>query len=572
MYINDRELFNFLKDSGLITRNDLQYARERSEKFGQHISHILVHDGLLSESEMRKIEARMLGISFVDLSTARIPYEVLKLIPEPLARKHSIVPFEIDGSRVRVAMLHLEGLHAIGNLLKGHTVTPYFTDEKSIAFALKTHQKYLKEQFGADIQKESFFLKEFKNKKIHEKNIDETITHPSVEKLLELLLNHATVSRVTDMHLETVDDELFIKYRIDGDLYDALALPAYVGESLFIKIKSTAGLSPLKVSVSQEGSFSMEGDTEKVLCKVITQPTVTGEKMVIKIVKSSSGFTLESLGFMGSDADIVYRHLRRQKGIVFVGGEKDSGVTTCLYTFLDLLSDSQKSIATLESPVEYRLGNISQIQVEGDTGNTYESGLSSLVKNDTDIVMVGDANKGETLDALIRTVHTGMYVLAGIEGKSTLHMLRDISQKSQFEDSGIGDVSLIISTKLVYKLSENKEQYFLTKKDIGVLQKQADLAKVHRHLVADRVIREELDWEHIPFYRNKAKKVKHTDRTAVYEVLPVTETLKDAIRANKTLRELEKIAYTGDTMSAFENGIYKAVAGIISLEDALDNF
>ena len=349
MHIEEKQLKDFILDSGLVSRADLTLAEKEGLEKGVSLGKVLVSKGKLSEDDLRRMQAYILGIPFVDLKGEKLPFEVLSLIPEPIARNHNIVAFKKTDSSLEVAMLDTEDLTAIDFIKKkvGLRILPRLTDADSVKSAILQYQKSLKAEFGDLIAKEVSSL-ELNPLKRSEGDENEVITTTEdlkkmaddvpVVRIVDTLLKHAILQNASDIHIEPQELELLVRYRIDGLLHDAMLLPKNVGASIAARIKVLAMLKLDEKRLPQDGRFKIDMNGEKVSFRVSTLPTYYGEKTVMRLLRENvSGFTLESLGFHGVGLERIHRAVQSTTGMILATGPTGSGKTTTLYTILDIL-------------------------------------------------------------------------------------------------------------------------------------------------------------------------------------------------------------------------------------------
>ena len=578
MHIEEKQLKDFLIDAGLVSEKDILSAEKKAKSKKTSLGETLVSGGFLANDDLKRAEAYILGIPFIGLKGQKIDFEVLSLIPEPIARKYNVVAFKKSANALEVAMLDTENLAAIDFIKKkvGLKIMPRLTDEDSIKSALLQYQKSLKAEFGDIIQREAISLKtitdEDGKEEASEKDLKKLAEDIPVVKIVDTLLNHAILQGASDIHIEPLENQLVIRYRIDGILHDAMVLPKDVSSGITARIKVLSGLKLDEKRLPQDGRFKIETDDQRVSFRVSILPTYYGEKTVMRLLRDAvSGFTLEFLGFHGEALERVYKATRQKTGLILTTGPTGSGKTTSLYTILDILNTPEVNISTVEDPIEYQVARINQTQVRSNIGLTFAAGLRSLVRQDPDIIMVGEIRDGETAKIAVNAALTGHLVL------STLHTNSAAGAMPRLIDMGVepflivSTVKVIIAQRLVRKLDKNKEKYFLTDADIRSLENNVNLDRVLKMLKEEKVTGPNDDWKDIPFHR--PKKSSETDgykgRMGIYEVLEVTSTIKELIIKGATPDEINKRAQEEGMYTMIEDGIFKAAQGGTSIEEVL---
>ena len=422
MHIDEEEFESFIIDSGLVSKKEMELARSEANKNNTSTGKILVSRGVITEDDLRKTHAYILGIPFVDLKNQKLDFAILSLIPEPIARNHNVVAFKKTEGSLEVAMLDTEDLTAIDFIKKkvGLKILPRLTDNESMKWALLSYQKTLKAEFGDIIQKEANSLKVLGDKKddgkTDEIDLKKIATDMPVVRIVDTLLKHAIIQDASDIHIEPEEDKVLIRYRVDGILRDAMVLPKNIASGITARIKVLSSLKLDEKRVPQDGRFKIDIGGEKVSFRVSTLPVYYGEKTVMRLLRESvSGFTLESLGFHGRGLDDLHKALKLTTGMILATGPTGSGKTTTLYTMLDIVNTPNVNISTIEDPVEYQMTRVNQTQVRSEIGLTFASGLRTLVRQDPDIIMVGEIRDNETAALAINASLTGHLVL------STLH-------------------------------------------------------------------------------------------------------------------------------------------------------
>ena len=421
MKVDNQQLKNFIIDSGLIARAELDDAEKRAHEKKMYLGDLLLSEGKISEADLRRTEAYLLGIPYVGLKGQKIDFEVLSLIPEPIARKHNIVAFKKNATTLEVAMLDTQDLTAIEFIKKkvGLKILPRLTDAESMKSALLQYQKSLKAEFGDIIEQEASALKMVaggEEEQATEEEIKKLAEDLPVIKIVDTLLSHAILQGASDIHIEPQDTQVVIRYRIDGILHDAMVLPKSVAAGIVARIKVLANLKLDEKRLPQDGRFKIESVGEKVAFRVSTLPVYYGEKTVMRLLRDAvSGFTLEGLGFHGVGLERIHAATKQHVGMILNTGPTGSGKSTTLYTILDILNTPDVNISTIEDPIEYQMPRINQTQVKPEIGLTFASGIRSLVRQDPDIVMVGEIRDNETASLSVNAALTGHLVL------STLH-------------------------------------------------------------------------------------------------------------------------------------------------------
>jgi len=579
MHIDQDQLYKFIIDSGLISKEEYEIIKQKAGEKGEDIQDMLMAQGKITEDDFLRMRAYLVGIPFVDLSKMIVSLDTLSLIPEPIARKHNIVAFSKKDDYLEVGLMDGNDLNAIDFIKKktGLRVLPRLTNSASIKNLLMQYQKSLKADFGDIIQKEASNLKLLNNDDgIDSESVDDLKKMADdlpVIKIVETLLNHAVIQGVSDIHIEHGDTNTIIRYRIDGMLHDAMILPKNSGPSITARIKVLANLKLDEKRLPQDGRFKIDLNGEKVSFRVSILPTYYGEKIVMRLLRESvSGFTLEGLGFHGQALEDMHDALNYSEGMILTTGPTGSGKTTTLYTMLDILNTPDVNISTVEDPIEYQIKRINQTQIRSDIGFTFASGLRSLLRQDPDIIMVGEIRDNETASLAINAALTGHLVLSTLHTNSAAGAVPRLMDMKCEPFLLVSTIKIIIAQRLVRRLSETKTQYFLSDAELGQLGKKIDLDRVLGFIKKENLIDQNVTWKQIPFY--KPTVIDETNdgykgRVGIHEALKVTSAVKELIIRNATADEIQEQAKKDGMLTMLEDGIFQCVQGMTSIEEVL---
>jgi type IV pilus assembly protein PilB len=580
MHIDQDKLYKLIIDSGLISKEEYEILRKKAEEKGETLQDTLISSGKITEDDFLRIQAYLVGIPFVDLTKTKVNLDTLSLIPEPIARKHNIVAYSKKDDYLEVALIDGNDLNAIDFIKKktGLRVLPRLTNTGSIKNLLLQYQKSLKADFGDIIQKEVSSLKLINNDNVgvDSDNIDDLKKMADdlpVIKIVETLLNHAAIQGVSDIHIEHGDANTIIRYRIDGLLHDAMILPKNSGPSITARIKVLSNLKLDEKRLPQDGRFKIDLNGEKISFRVSILPTYYGEKIVMRLLRENvSGFTLEGLGFHGQALEDMHNALNYSEGMILTTGPTGSGKTTTLYTTLDILNTPDVNISTVEDPIEYQIKRINQTQIRSDIGFTFASGLRSLLRQDPDIIMVGEIRDNETASLAINAALTGHLVLSTLHTNSAAGAVPRLIDMKCEPFLLVSTIKIIVAQRLVRRLSETKVQYFLSDDELKQLGKKIDLDRVLEFIKKENIIDKKIGWKEIPFY--KAAEVDETNdgykgRVGIHEALKITPTIKELIIKNATADEIQEQAKKEGMLTMIEDGIFQCVQGMTSIEEVL---
>lgn len=577
MKVEENQLKAFLVDAGLITEKKFEEVLKKAKKTGKKIEDVLISEGLIGKEQLMKLEAYILGIPFIDLTKEKIDPEVLRIIPEPIARAHNIIAYRKKGNDLEVAMLDPEDLRMIEFIKKtlNLRILVRLTNEESIKNALKQYSKTLEAEFGELIKKEAGEIKTIKEEEIVEEKIElkKVAEELPIIKMVDTLLKHAILERASDIHIEPLEKEVLVRYRIDGILRETMLLPKQVAPGIVARIKVLSNLKLDEHRLPQDGRFKIETPDYKYSVRVSILPVFDGEKIVMRLLpESAKAFTLEELGLRSLNLERVHDALKKPIGMILVTGPTGSGKTTTLYSMLEILNTPAVNISTIEDPIEYRMPRINQTQVNPKIGLTFASGLRALVRQDPDIIMVGEIRDEETASLAINAALTGHKVLSTLHTNTAAGAIpRLIDMKAEpFLLSST--LNLIMAQRLVRRLTETKEKYFLDENQIKTISKYCDLERVLKILKDEKIVPQKAALKDIPFYKPKPTKESpdgYRGRIGIFEVLPVTETIKNLIVKRATSDEIQEQAKREGMVLMVEDGLIKAAQGITSIEEVL---
>ncbi|HRH22659.1 MAG TPA: GspE/PulE family protein [Candidatus Paceibacterota bacterium] len=579
MYVPEKQLKDFILDSGFVSKSDFSNAEKEAAETGVNVGLALVHQGKITEGDLRKIQAYILGIPFVDLKGQKIEFEVLSLIPEPIARNHNIVAFKKTSETLEVAMLDTDDLPAIDFIKKkvGLKIVPRLTDNDSIKKTLLQYQKSLKAEFGDLIKKETSTLKalseELGANAQSESDLKKLAEDLPVVRIVETLLKHAILQGASDIHIEPQEKELIVRYRIDGLLHDAMVLPKNAETSITARIKVLSSLKLDEKRLPQDGRFKVELNGEKVSFRVSILPTYYGEKTVMRLLREGGGgFTLEHLGFHGEGLERIHNSTKLATGMILATGPTGSGKSTTLYTVLDILNTPDVNISTIEDPVEYQMPRVNQTQVRPDIGFTFASGIRTLVRQDPDIIMVGEIRDSETASLAVNAALTGHLVLSTLHTNSAAGAIPRLLDMKIEPFLLVSTLSIVIGQRLIRRVADSKEKRKLTKVEIAALGKIVDLDRMIELLRVEKIIGPKDSWEDIGIAVPRPSPEAedgYKGRIGIHEVLKMSPAIKELIMKGATSAQIEDQAKKEGMVTMIEDGIFMVVQGKTTIEEVL---
>ena len=452
MRIPDAELKRLLLSSGQVKETALAETMPK-EAGGESLQTLVLKKKLISEKELTHLYAASINVPFVELSEVKIPRDILLKIPERIARKYQVVLYGIDVDHLLLAMADPEDFQAADFITKqvGSRIKISIATTSDVLAAIDQYKGEISSEITKAIKDSSADV-DNQQEKVSAKDLAEDAP---IAKTVNVILEYAVKSRASDIHLEPRENIVQVRYRIDGVLRETMTLPKPILAAVVSRIKILANLKIDEHRVPQDGRFKFALGQKQVALRVSTLPIMDGEKVVMRILdESTRALTLEELGFEGRSLDIIGRNLHKPHGMTLVTGPTGSGKSTTLYSVLSLLNTPGVNISTIEDPVEYRVAGVNQTQTNPKAGMTFASGLRALLRQDPNIIMIGEVRDGETADLAVQAALTGHVVL------STLHTNNAATTLPRLLDMGIepfliaSTVNTVIGQRLVRRLCQ----------------------------------------------------------------------------------------------------------------------
>ncbi|MEA3452769.1 MAG: GspE/PulE family protein [Patescibacteria group bacterium] len=579
MKVDNKQLKAFLLDAELLTKEQFAEAQKIAKESKEDVEDVLIVNNFISQEDLSRLKAYILGIPFVNLEKTVVAPEALDIIPEPIARSHNIVAFKKTKKELEVAMLDPEDLQTINFIKKKSDlkILPRLTTPVGIKNILSQYRKTLKAEFKELIKKEAKDIKpillEKKSKQKNGENLEQVAQEMPVIRIVETLLQHAVLDRSSDIHIEPSEKEVTVRYRIDGILRDAMTLPKQIAPGVVARIKVLADLKLDEHRLPQDGRFKFKTSNGRYSVRVSVLPVLNGEKIVMRLLAEGiKGHSLEELGLRGKALEYIETAIKKPTGLILVTGPTGSGKTTTLYSMLEILNVPEVNICTIEDPIEYQMPRVNQTQVKPKIGLSFANGLRSLLRQDPDVIMVGEIRDSETASLAINAALTGHLVL------STLHTNSAAGAIPRLIDMKIepfliaSTLNLVLAQRLVRKLCEDKEEHKISAKKIKELFESCDSSRFLNALKEDKIIKSSQNLSNIKFYNHKKSKTcpkGYKGRCGIYEVLPITESIKRLINKGVFSSQIQERAIKEGMRTMAEDGFVKAAQGITTLEEIL---
>lgn len=585
MKVDSEQLKKFLLDAGLVDEETIAVAIEKAEKEKKELGQVLLETKAVPEEDLRKMYAYILGIPYVSLEKEAIPKEVLQVIPETIAKKNSIVSFQKSGKELRVAMLNPDDIQTIDFIKKktGLKISPCLTSKGSIEAALKQYKRSLQAEFGEILGKKGGTeegLKKISTEEEEGVDLEKIAQDLPIIKIVDTFLKHAILQGASDIHIEPDENDVHIRFRIDGILHEAMTLPKQVLAGVVARIKVLSDLKLDEHRVPQDGRFKIEEEGKKISFRVSVLPVFGGEKVVMRILdESSKGLTLEKSGLRGKSLERIHAAIKKPNGMILVTGPTGSGKTTTLYTVLDILNRPEVNISTIEDPIEYQIGRINQTQVKSEVGMTFASGLRALLRQDPDIIMVGEIRDSETMQIAMNAAMTGHLVLSTLHTNSAAAAIPRMLDMKAEPFLIASTVAVVIAQRLVRKICPDcRKEVKLGAEQLKDLKRAINFEEVAKMIsVSEEVELKELkktkSLETAVFYRgagcDRCSGEGYKGRLGIFEVLEISEAIQKLISTKATTDELEKQAKTEGMFTMIQDGIIKALRGETTIEEVL---
>jgi type IV pilus assembly protein PilB len=481
MRIPDKELHDLLVEANLVKPAVLEELMLPKEGLEEPLQTTLIKRKLITEKELTKLYAKSLNIPYIELGEVKTPREILLKIPERIARKYQTVLFGIEEDHLQLAMADPEDFQAADFITKqvGGAVKIYIATPSDILTSIDQYKGNISSEITKAIKDSS--AAEDATTEVKAKDIAEDAP---IAKTVNVILEYAIKSRASDIHIEPRENIVQVRYRVDGVLKETMTLPKPILTAVVSRIKILANLKIDEHRVPQDGRFKFSMGSKQVALRVSTLPIMDGEKVVMRILdESARALTLEELGFEGRSLDVIGRNLHKPHGMTLVTGPTGSGKSTTLYSVLSLMNTAGVNISTVEDPVEYRVSGVNQTQVNAKAGMTFAAGLRALLRQDPNVIMVGEIRDGETADLAVQAALTGHVVL------STLHTNNAATCLPRLLEMGIepfliaSTVNTVIGQRLVRRLCQTCRIPFVPSTDeLAILKKDFDVQTGLKHM------------------------------------------------------------------------------------------
>ena len=556
MQITPESLKKIIVGSGFVGEADFDGAAKTAIELGKNIVDILIFRGLINEETIGKLVSEHFEVPFISLRRQNIQSEVLSLIPEKMARMYRIVPIGKEKGKLKIAMENPEDFEAL-EFAKRHTgfeIEAYYATKDDLSKALGQYKKGIKEDFEKIISENVKRI----GPEADEEDLAKAAEQVPIVKILDTIMSYAITEKASDIHIEVQEEEVVVRFRIDGVLREIVKFPRGIETALVARIKILSNLKIDEHRTPQDGRHKFLFEDEVVSLRISIIPGFYGENVVMRLLQEANRpLSLEELGLTGHNLEIIRSNMTRPHGMILVTGPTGSGKTTTLYSVLNILNTIEVKICTIEDPIEYAIGRVTQIQVNPKTGIEFSAGLRALMRHDPDIIMVGEIRDKETAEIAIHSALTGHLVL------STLHTNTAAGAIPRFLDMGAEDfllastLNVVIAQRLVRKICSN------------CIIKYAPSDVVRKKLSKDLGV----NLEDQKFYKgqgcNQCNRKGYTGRIGIYEALAITEEIRILITQKATSDEIQKKAIEEGMVTMLQDGLDKVSSGLTTIEEVL---
>lgn len=568
------KLVKLLVEEGLVTSDTIQLAQQTSVQQKKPLFSLLTEQNIVDDELLTHAIAQVSGVPYVNLSNILIDQNILSLLPEDISERFMAVPLAEVQNRLAVAMIDANNVQAVDYLANRiqrplkvfmaseagvrHVLDQYRTDLSSVDKAAEVSQEEAKADEASDVK---------------------TIVQDSpISQALSKILEYAIKSRASDIHIEPLEGTLKIRVRVDGVLREIMQLPKSIEPALVSRVKILSELKIDEHRVPQDGQFAVKIAGKEVDLRIAISPVVWGEQIVIRLLdKTGNSFDIEEMGYAGRALRVIRHGIKRPNGMVLTSGPTGSGKSTSLYALIKEIKNDSVNIVTLEDPVEYKMDGVNQIQVNADVGLTFANGLRSILRQDPDVVMVGEIRDGETAALAVQAALTGHLVFSTLHTNSAAGVLPRLLDMDIEPFLIASTVNTIIGQRLVRRVSPKRETYQSSPIEtqninttIGHLlpKTQADVARVSQDLgYKDLPLAGQSAYTLVRGIDTPQTPKGYSGRAGIYEVMDVNADIQKLIIDHATSSEIQRVAVSQGMITMRQDGYLKALSGVTTIEE-----
>lgn len=575
-------LEKLLIERGLLDQAQLDNLRAEAAKAGHSLIAQIAQDKILGEEDLAKVTAQANGFAYADLSSVKVADNLLNLFPKDLAKSYMAVPFGEMKDRLAVGMLDPSNVQAIDFISRkiGRSIAPFLVSETSIKIILGQYRADVSKEVTAVIssaEEAARVMPKSQDKKVE--NVRNLVQDAPITRALNTILDYAAESRASDIHIEPREKSIKIRFRVDGILLESMDLPKEVESALISRLKILSNIKIDEHRIPQDGQFKFSHDGRDIDVRVAIAPIVYGEQVVMRLLdKGGQILTLEGLGFRGRSLRIIDQGIRQPHGMTLSTGPTGSGKSTTLYALIAQVKSPAINIVTLEDPVEYNMEGINQMQVNTEVGLTFASGLRSILRQDPNVVMVGEIRDVETADLAVQAALTGHVVLSTLHTNNAAGVLPRLLDMHVEPFLIASTVNTIIGQRLVRRICDKCiQEYPATTAQIQSITKAVGsiLPKAAGDL---KTVGEDLGYDNLPLANQNAYTLYkgagcnecsngYKGRIGIYEVFSMSPSMESLVVEHKTTSDIQAQAQKEGMITMKQDGYLKALSGLTSLEE-----
>lgn len=568
------KLTTLLTEEGLVSSAALQSAKEESETAKRPLFELLADKHIIDDEMLTHAIAQLSGVPYVNLTNSIITQEVLALLPEDVAERFMAVPLAEVQNRLAIAMVDVTNVQAVDYL------SSLIEKPLKVFMASELGVRHVLDQYRTDLSTVDEAAEASQKEAAEEKdsNIKTIVQDSPISRALSTILEYAVKSRASDIHIEPLESALKIRCRVDGVLREIMQLPKTIEPALVSRIKILSNLKIDEHRIPQDGQFAVKVANKEVDLRIAISPVVWGEQVVIRLLdKSGSSFNLEDMGYAGRALRAIRKGVHRPNGMILTSGPTGSGKSTSLYALIQEIKDDTVNIVTLEDPVEYKMNGVNQIQVNTEVGLTFAGGLRSILRQDPDVVMVGEIRDDETANLAVQAALTGHLVFSTLHTNSAAGVLPRLLDMKIEPFLIASTVNTLIGQRLVRRVAAKRDAYqsnpietqnILTTVGHLLPKTQADVAKVAQDLgYKDLPLAGQNAYTLVKGKDTPATPRGYSGRAGLYEVMDVSEAIQQLIVARATSNQIQKQAVAEGMITMRQDGYLKALQGITTLEE-----
>ena len=577
MAFNQTDLKRALVAKNLVAADKWDELADEALKKKLTMEDLLVEKAIVDEEKLTQIAAAFYDVEYIDLrQIGEMRKDVLLLVPEPIARRHKVIAFAREGRKLNLAMIDPSDLQT-SDAIKKKTdlqVIPFLMSKTSLDYGLKQYHTSLEAEFAKIVSKQED-TSEKADATVADK-LKEMAQEIPVVRVVDTLLEYAIFERASDIHIEPMEKQVVVRYRIDGVLHDVMTLPKVIQPALIARIKVIGNLKIDEHRLPQDGRFKVEKDNYNISFRVSTIPVFDGEKVVMRLLdESAKAMSLEELGFLHRNLEYIVRNVRKPHGALLVTGPTGSGKSTTLYSVLTMLNTKSINISTIEDPIEYRLEGVNQMQVNPKIGLTFAMGLRALLRQDPNVIMIGEIRDRETPEEAVHAALTGHIVLSTIHtnnASGALPRLLDIGVEPYLIASV---VNAVVGQRLTRQIcSDCKTEYKITADYEVDLKKDYNIDHLLKVMKDEKFIDAQVkSLTELTFYKGKGcEKCNHTGyrgRRGIYEVMEVTPSIQDLIMKQAPTNQIQDKAIDEGMILMWQDGFIKCIKGVTTIEEVV---